>query len=181
MALRRSKFRASGSGHGDSGHGGLLITPLLDLFVALIPFLIMSVVLTRLNTVDISLQKPGASNETTTPQQEQELTILLRVFGNQAELSINNKSVGTIARKATDKEWFQAAHAKLVEIKKANPKEMRIFIEAGERVSIETLMGFMDSARELRADDAEIFRKEDGKDVKLRYLFPKVILKGVYS
>lgn len=180
MALRRSKFRASGSSHGADGHGGLLITPLLDLFVALIPFLIMSVVLTRLNTVDISLQKPGASADTAA-QQDQELTILLRVFGNQAELSINNKSVGTIARKATDKEWFQAAHAKLVEIKKANPKEMRIFIEAGERVSIETLMGFMDSARELRADDTEIFRKEDGKDVKLRYLFPKVILKGVYS
>lgn len=49
--MRKSRGRKldSGGGHGDD----LMITPLLDLFVALIPFLIISVVLTKINVVDV--------------------------------------------------------------------------------------------------------------------------------
>lgn len=178
MAFRKRSRKHKGGGAHDDSHG-LMITPLLDLFVALIPFLIMSVVLTRLNTVDVAISKPGVSNEAV--QTEQELTILLRVYATKAELSVNNQVVSVINKTVNEKDWLATAHAKLVELKKKHPKELRIFIEAGERVSIETLMGFMDSARELRSTDGEILREENGKNVKLRYLFPKVILKGVYS
>jgi len=156
-----------------------MITPLLDLFVALIPFLIMSVALTKVNIVDVALSGPGA---VAAPPSTDDYALSLRVHNSKAEIFLNNALVSSIPATA-DKTWIDQAHVKLVELKRKRPEALKIHIEPQGRVSLELLMSFMDASRELRVDDAEIKRKDEvtGKTVRLRFLFPQVVLKGVYG
>ena len=170
------KHRRGIEGAGD-GHD-LMITPLLDLFVALIPFLIMSVVLSRLNVIDVGIQTPSSSSKAA-PHNERDIT--LRIYMGRAEIFVDQKRTAVVQR-VEGKNWFDETHSRLVEIKKQKLEDLRIHIETQERVSLDVVMGFMDTVRELKAEDGEIFKKDEkGMDVKLRYLFPQVILKGVYS
>lgn len=169
--------------HGDAGgdvHGELTITPLLDLFVALIPFLIMSVVLSKVNILDVGIASPGPA--TTQKEAVRERDIAVQIHKGFVEISVENKTVAKISRNgANDQAWLQSFHAKLVEVKKQKLDDLKIYIEPQAGVKLETVMAFMDQARELRTSDGDLFRKEaDGKETKLRYLFPKIILKGVY-
>lgn len=61
-------FRKVNKGHNEEdGHGGLMITPLLDLLVALIPILIIGVVMTRINVVDVADLKTSIRSLKVTP------------------------------------------------------------------------------------------------------------------
>ena len=163
-----------GGGHG-GGHDDLMITPLLDLFVALIPFLIMSVVLTKINVVGVAISKPSQSSGVTKP----DFDLHLKVSEKEAQLFLK----GALQLKAPRSEdWVQKVRVRLVEIKKQYPNEMKIRVEPQGEASLELLMGFMDGARELRKEDGDILRKDEkGNAVKARYLFPTVVLKGVYK
>ncbi len=168
----RSQFLDSGGGHGDD----LMITPLLDLFVALIPFLIMSVVLTKINVVDVGIAKPVAS----ATQTKDAFDLNVKLGEKLVDVKLNGKVVSSLA--VSDQKWIEQIHAKLVEIKRQHPEELKIRLEAHGSVPLEKMMALMDSARKLNSSDAAISRKdEQGRQVKLQYLFPHVILRGVYG
>ncbi|HVJ64534.1 MAG TPA: biopolymer transporter ExbD [Bdellovibrionota bacterium] len=174
----RSKARGHGGGGG--GHGGhdddLMITPLLDLFVALIPFLILSVVLSKISVVDVAVSKPVAVVKKTTTN----FDLRLVVGKTSANIELNGKKVKTIPVAAG---WTDELHAELVQIKKSNIDEFQIRIEPATDSVLEDIMGVMDAARHLNESDEPIIKKDgpEGKPVKLKYLFPNVVLRGVYS
>ncbi len=168
-----SKHSMGASGHGDD----LLITPLLDLFVALIPFLIISVVLTKINVVDVSIAKPVAGQASASDG----FDLVLRVSDARAEILLHGKVQGTIEA-SKNGVWIESVRKKLVEIKKAHPDEYKIRIEPKGSAQLDLIMGFMDAARKLKTEDGDLTRKdEQGHIVKLQYLFPNVILRGVYG
>lgn len=172
LGNRRGHGLGESGGHGDD----LMITPLLDLFVALIPFLIMSVVLTKINVVDVGIAKPVASASSSADS----FDLTVKLNDHQAEVRLNGKAYGVVAMK--DSAWLEQVHKKLVEIKKKNPDQIKIRIEAQGNITLEKMMSLMDSARKLTATDESIQKKdEQGRTVKLQYLFPHVILRGVYG
>lgn len=181
MAFGSAGFGRSKANRHQSGGGGghdeeLMITPLLDLFVALIPFLILSVVLSRISVVDVSVSKPVAVVKKSTNN----FDLKLVVSKDSANLDLNGKRV--ISIKIADG-WTEELHAELVKIKKLHIDEYQIKIEPDSQAVLEDIMGIMDAARHLRESDEAIIKKdgEGGKPVKLKYLFPNVILRGVYS
>jgi hypothetical protein len=171
----RNRLSGGGGGHGDD----LMITPLLDLFVALIPFLIMSVVLTHINVADVGISKPVVSHVKTP---EVKFDLMLRLSDTKAEIVLNGKIVKEVA-KTEGSTWVDTTRAVLVELKRKNPDEYKIRIEPQGKVTLQVLMAFMDAARKLKPEDGEIIKKDEstGKPVKLQFLFPNVILRGVYS
>jgi len=171
---RGRKLDAGGGGHGDD----LMVTPLLDLFVALIPFLIISVVLTKINVVDVGISKPVA-NVTKSPDN---FDLLVRVSESSAEVTLNGKILGKLEKKSDDKTWYSTLHKVLVDVKKQNPDQYKIRFEPKGKVTLQTIMGMMDGARNLLPEDGEIIKKDaKGEAVKLKFLFPNVILRGVYT
>jgi biopolymer transport protein ExbD len=181
MAFGNAGFgRSKSKGHGGGGaHGDgddLMITPLLDLFVALIPFLILSVVLTKISVVEVAVSKPVAVVKKTTTT----FDLRLVVAKDAANIELNGKKVKSIPIVAG---WTDELHAELVKIKKANIDEYQIRIEPSGNTVLEDIMGIMDAARLLKDTDEPIIKKDgpDGKPVKLKYLFPNVVLRGVYS
>jgi biopolymer transport protein ExbD len=178
-------FRRRGrGGHGSAGGGGhgddLAITPLLDLFVALIPFLLMSIVLTKIHILDVGISRPVA--QATPVENKKPFELNVKISDKAAEVFLNGKLIQSVTRAADDESWASNLRKALVEIKKQNPDEFKIRFEPQGKVSLQTLIVFMDGVRKLKAEDGEIIRKDDsGKPVKLQYLFPNVILRGVYS
>lgn len=163
-----------GGGHGDD----LNITPLLDLFVALIPFLIMSIVLTKIHVLDVGISRPVAN---ATPNPAKPFDLMLKIGDKSAEIILNGRTLKSLP-KAEEMKWASEVRKSLVEIKKQYPDEFKLRIEPHGAVALQTLITFMDEARKLKPEDGEIIRKDEkGNPVKLQFLFPNIILRGVYS
>jgi biopolymer transport protein ExbD len=181
MSMRRRGRRHHGSAGGGGGHGeDLAITPLLDLFVALIPFLLMSIVLTKIHILDVGISRPVASVTKTENQKLFDLNV--KISEKAADIFLNGKILKSVEKNTDEALWASDLRKALVEIKKQNPDEFKIRFEPNGKVSLQTLIVFMDGVRKLKPEDGEIIRKdESGKPVKLQFLFPNVILRGVYT
>ena len=153
-----------------------MITPLLDLFVALIPFLILGTVMTTIHIVDVGIAKPVSSM--TKPQKSFDLNV--KISDSRADILSSGKNILSVEIK-NNPNWMKVVHTKLVEVKKSNLEEFKVRIEPAGSVKLETVMGLMDEVRELKTDDPELYKQEGQKKVKLKYLFPQVVLKGVYG
>ncbi|MEZ4814510.1 MAG: biopolymer transporter ExbD [Bdellovibrionota bacterium] len=172
-------FRKPGRKHsGSDGHGGLMITPLLDMLVALIPILILGVVLTRINVVDVSVSKPVQSISKPKPSN---FDLLLKVGTKEIDLVLNGKTRLKVAKESTDS--LDKLHSEIVSIKREFPQEFEIKVEPESQTALDNIMEVIDAAREVKNGDPEMIRKDEatGKDVKIKFLFPRVILRGVYS
>ncbi len=172
-------FRKVKNGHSqDSGHGGLIITPLLDLLVSLIPVLILGVVMTRISVVDVAVSKPVSVIKKVAATN---FDLLLKVKNSEVELVLNGKTRTKLAKTSPD--LSKNLHKEFVAIKQLFPQEFELKIEPDSEVALDNIMEMIDSARETVQGDPEMIRKDEatGKDVRVRYLFPKVILRGVYS
>ena len=174
MAFGNAGFGRKSRGHAEEEE--LMITPLLDLFVALIPFLILSVVLSKISVVDVTVSKPVAVVKKVTSN----FDLRLVIAKESANIELNGKKLKTIPVAAG---WTEELHAELVKIKKTHIDEFQIRIEPAGNSALEDIMGVMDAARHLNESDEPIIKKDgpDGKPVKLKYLFPNVVLRGVYS
>jgi len=175
MAFRRARHNIGGEGgHGDD----LMITPLLDLLTALLPFLIMSSVLLHINVAEVGISKPVAASQVT-PDNGFDLS--LRISEKSADIVLRGRVLKSVSRD-TGTVWIDGIHSELVNIKRQNPDEYRIRIEPSGNVTLDSLMGLMDAARNLNKTDAEITRKDaKGQLIKLQYLFPNIVLRGVYG
>jgi biopolymer transport protein ExbD len=170
-----SKRNGVGSSGHDDGHGGLMITPLLDLFVVLIPFLILSVVLTKINVVDVAVSKPVA----VVKKKQTNFDLRLDVGKTNAVIKLNGRRVKNIK---VAEGWTQELHDELVKIKRKHVDEYRIKIQPNSNAALEDLMMIMDMARNMSPNDEPIIKEgEDKKPVQVKYLFPNVVLRGVYN
>jgi hypothetical protein len=144
-----SSFRRHSGGGGDGhddGHGGLLITPLLDLFVALIPFLILSAVLVKINTVDVGVSKPV----TVLNKSPKKFQLQVKVSLDDVKIILNSQNYKTLA---FDKEgkWTVDFHKAIIDIKKQNLEELEIFYEpTNDQVKLEQMMMLLDESRALK-------------------------------
>ena len=78
--------------------------------------------------------------------------------------------------------WIEVVRVALLDVKRKYPDQFKIRVEPEAHVTLQTLMAFMDGARKLRPEDGEILGKDEkGKPIKLQFLFPNVILKGIYG
>src|SRR6187402_1943138 len=112
-------FRKPGRNHGSNdGHGGLQITPLLDMLVALIPILILGVVLTRINVVDVSVSKPVQSISKAQPNK---FDLQLKVGTKDLELVLNGKTRLKVTKETAGS--IDSLHKEFVAIKKEFPQE----------------------------------------------------------
>lgn len=166
-------------GGGDAVHGeDLNITPLLDLFVALISFLIMGAVMTKINVVNVGIAKPVAN---AVKKSEEDLGLTIKVHSAKGvEIRSKQKVWGTVAMNP-ENNWVQQVHDILVGVKQKHPGEVRMRLEPDGDVDLKHMMAIIDTGRELASSDPVIvYQNEKGEPLKLKYLFPNVILKGVY-
>ncbi len=173
MSRRRLRFRDnSGAATFD-----LNLAPMLDMFVSIIPFMLLSATFITIMIVDVPLPVPVAQAlQEDRQKQEREVNIQV-TFGKADEMLIqvkepNGKTDKIAVRKNKAEHDYTDLHTKLVEIKKVHPKIFRLELAPRDDVDYQTIVRVMDSARNMDTTDPKIMI--DGSATPL--LFPDVVL-----
>src|SRR5690606_10562533 len=133
--------------------------------------------MSRINVVDVGVSKPVSTSQS----KQNQFDLEIELSSEKATLRLSGKKLMEVSQDEKDL-WVSEIHSKLVEIKKTNLDEYKLKITPENTVPLEKLMKLMDSARELVSSDEEIIKTEkDGTKVKVQYLFPSIVLKGVYN
>ena len=159
------------------------ITPVMNLFVVLIPFLLMSAVFVQISVIDSVL--PKLSTATTIIQKKEKDKLLVSVYIRSDGFSIGK--VGGNPRPQFENQWakgdlggripktnnkefnFEALNNQMIKIKNSYPDAESVVIFPDGEIPYEELIKTMDATRETKVQDAS------GQFVK-RYLFPDAVI-----
>jgi biopolymer transport protein ExbD len=176
MALRKLRVRTV---EGESTFE-LNLAPMLDMFVSIIPFMLLSAVFMQLALIDSPLpaviEKALAEDRSKTQREvtlrvkaETNRTLVLEVTDEKGHL--NRSSFNAVAGEFD----LNGLHGKLVEAKLKYPKIFRLELLPAEGVEYDGIVKLMDAARSTYAKDPKPVI--DGVETTL--LFPDAILANV--
>ena len=139
------------------------ITPFLNLMVALVPFLLVTAVFSRVAILELNL--PSVLSEVTA---EQKLIIEIIIRENALELSDGSKVVSSYEKTGDDYDLAGLSDA-LVALKEKNPQKTDAAILLERQIKYDYLVAVMDTVRARQA-------KEDADDEKAEptVLFPDI-------
>ena len=128
----------------------LNLTPVIDCFVTLICFLLLSA--TYVNLVGLEAKVPVVVPNSSAPAQDNTPKFKLELTAKKGavELMATNAGPASGKRMIADvggKRDFSTLHAELVKIKKERPKEFSLHFTAQVDMPYEELVRFMDTAR----------------------------------
>ena len=154
------------------------LIPIMNLFTALIPFLLMSAVFYQMAVIQITIPVASESGETDIAKEDDKVTLNLQIFQDRFELSGSSDTLppevvarlkATIPRPKSDdqkpvlEELSKAAH----QIKGKYISSDTTIIVPEEDIPYQTIIEAMDAVRKIRLAD---------QGNALVMLFPKVVL-----
>lgn len=161
----------------------LNLTPIIDCFVTLICFLLLSATYVNLVGMDakVPIAVPSSSVKT---DNEQKFKLELIAKSNGVEIVASN------AGSASGKRWiphiaalpdFASIHRELVKVKTERPKELSINFNTETDMPYEQLVRFMDTTRNLLKTDPnfQVTDERNGKVLKMDVLFPDFVMSGL--
>ena len=159
----------------------LNLTPIIDCFVTLICFLLLSA--TYVNLVGMDAKVPVTVTQKASESQPEK---------EKFKIDLNIKKDGSIAlaivgagslsgQKNFAAKDYKSLHDELVRVKKEHPKEFSIYFASAIDMPYEELVRYMDTTRNLDpADGTFTFKDErNGTAVKVDLLFPDFVMAGL--
>lgn len=156
------------------------LAPLLAVMVKLVPVLLVSSAFVQMMVIESQL--PQVVNEAIQKQDQQPnpTMVALEVDAKDGIRVVvtakGQEKVDTIPMKdgAFD---FKGLHAKLVEVKKANPEVFKLELNPDGQVPYEQIVKIMDEARQAHDNSVKfpVFDTKQGKNVETNYMFPEII------
>lgn len=153
-------YRPSNRRHLKPSSEDLNLTPIMNVFMIIIPFLLLTAVFAKTAIIDIYLpQEAGSSSATDTASEPQVLTVSVTDSG----FELGGVGNGMVIPKVSDRYDFKQLSEELTKIKERYPEKEDIVLLIQQNLPYETVVKIMDTARET-----------DGKERKP--LFPLVSL-----
>ncbi len=166
MKFRRTHRRPRGSEETD-----LDMVPIMNMFLVLIPFLLMSASFIHLKVVNTSVPVLGNGKASINQESTIKLTVVATLAKNQIDLSVLSEELEPVALSKWERvihisgnpqEAYDALSSHLRSIKEAYPKSDTLILVPDSTVIFEKIIQTMDVAR----------ASENGP------LFPNVVLSG---
>ncbi len=160
------------------------LAPLLAVMVKLVPVLLMSSAFVQMMIIETEL--PQVVQEAIKQQDNNVKAAHITLEVNKADgvkiIVENNgeEKVEVVANK--DKKIdYAALHAKLVEVKKANPQIFKIDLSPDADVPYKDVVAIMDEARKSKSNDIKFNFKDTktGLESQTDYMFPEIIFSNV--
>lgn len=140
MAYRPSKRR-----HLKPSSDELNLTPIMNVFMIIIPFLLLTAVFAKTAIIDIYLpHEAGNSSATDTPSEPQVLTVSVTDSG----FEVGGIGNGTAIPKVSDRYDFKQLSEELAKIKERYPDKEDIVLLIQQNLPYDTIVKVMDVARE---------------------------------
>lgn len=136
------------------------IMPLMNLFVVLIPMLLLSAVFVEIHTIDMDL--PGAGD--TVESERESLDLAIRLEDDRYVVRGNRLRERTVDRGAPEADTQLAAV--LASIREAHPDERAVRIESPDDARYQDLVHVMDVARGAGLDAIALARRADASSLK---------------
>lgn len=138
------------------------LIPIMNLFTALIPFLLMSAVFYQMSMIQISVPVASSTGETDIAKEEDKITLNLQIFPDRFELSASSDTLepeiiktlkDTVPRgKADDDKVFDELSRAAHKIKGKYTASDTVIIVPEDDISYETIVQSMDAVRQIRLD-----------------------------
>ena len=146
------------------------ITPFLNLMVALVPFLLVTAVFSRVAILELNL--PNAEVEASN---EDELIIEITIRENELELGDGNKILSRYKKSSSGYD-LDGLSAALVSIKDKNPQKTDATILLERKIQYDHLVAVMDVVRAMQPDDSgdDEDAKDDDSAAERIILFPDI-------
>lgn len=156
------------------------LAPLLAVMVKLVPVLLVSSAFVQMMVIESQL--PQVVNEAIQKQEQNPTAtnIALEVDGKDGirivVTSKGQEKVETIPMKDGGFD-FANLHAKLVEVKKANPDIFKLELNPDAQVPYREIVKIMDEARQAHDTNVKfpVFDTKQGKQVETNYMFPEIV------
>ena len=170
------------------------ITPVMNLFVVLIPFLLISAAFIKLAAIDTTLPKIMTSTSSGVSHGDDELILTVKIVPNGFQ--INKMGAETNPKKQTlwtgktalasfipldrGKYNFKALNLHMLEVKRFYPGSQSVVIFPDEMTSYDTIVNTMDATREIYVTGTSpknakpVFSSKP--DAGLMLLFPNAVL-----
>ncbi|MDZ4677544.1 MAG: biopolymer transporter ExbD [Oligoflexia bacterium] len=158
----------------------LNLAPMMDMFVSIIPFMMLSVSFMQIMLIDVPLPVPvSQALADDRAQTKREVAISIKME-NKLGFAIDVKdergrntrlSVGKIG---SDFDYV-GLHKKLVEVKQRFPKVFRVELNPDDSVDYKSIVQAMDASRSIEKNDPKIMIDKTESPL----LFPDVILSNV--
>jgi biopolymer transport protein ExbD len=146
------------------------ITPFLNLMVALVPFLLVTAVFSRVAILELNL--PNAEVQASN---ENKLVIEIIIREDELELSDGNKVLSRYKKSSSGYDLAGLAET-LVSIKEKNPHKTDATILLERKIRYDHLVAVMDVVRAKQPDDSSEYQgvKDDDTQAKGIILFPDI-------
>jgi biopolymer transport protein ExbD len=160
------------------------LAPLLAVMVKLVPVLLMSSAFVQMMIIETELPQvvQEAIKQQDTNVKAAHITLEVNKVDGVKIVVENNgqEKVEVVANK--DKKFdYATLHAKLVEIKKANPQIFKIDLSPDSDVAYKDIVAIMDEARKSKSNDVK-FKFTDtktGVESTTDYMFPEIVFSNV--
>lgn len=140
--IRGRRHRRRGNGAAEE----LNVTPFMNLMVALVPFLLITLVFTRMAVLDLDL--PTASKQTEEPPKELRLEVVVREQG--LVVSDGAKRIATIRHTAAGEYDYEALSTLIQRIKQGNPEVTEASVLLEPDTDYDVIIHVMDALRMVR-------------------------------
>lgn len=140
MAYRPSKRR-----HLTPSSDELNLTPIMNVFMIIIPFLLLTAVFAKTAIIDIYLpQEAGSSSAADTPSEP----LILTVSVTDSGFELGGVGNGMAIPKISDRYDFKQLSEELVKIKERYPEKEDVVLLIQRNLPYDTIVKVMDTARE---------------------------------
>lgn len=158
----------------------LNLTPIIDCFVTLICFLLLSATYVNLTGLDAKVPVVVTTTATAEKQEKEKFKLELNVTKKGMEL-VTTGAGSLNGKKAFAAKDYAGLHNELVKIKKAYPKEFSIYFNSQVEMPYEELVRYMDTSRNISPQDGAFAFKDErnGQTVKVDVLFPDFVMAGL--
>tara|TARA_B100001248_G_C27399566_1_gene468971 strand:+ start:9783 stop:10331 length:549 start_codon:yes stop_codon:yes gene_type:complete len=158
----------------------LNLAPMLDMMVALVPFLLLSFVFIKLVVIESPIPQPVAE-AIEKDRKERDKSVQLKVYvDNQRNVRIdeyiNGKKKSYQVSSKNNKISLEEAHKNFVQLKLKHQKLFGFQIYPSDEVSYEEIIKLMDEARVAKQDgpNFEVVNKETKEKVTTKFMFPNI-------
>lgn len=161
----------------------LNLTPIIDCFVTLICFLLLSA--TYVNLVGMDAKVPIAVPSSAVKEDDKpKFKLELNLKASSAEIMASNAGAASgkkVVPNVAGKPDYAAIHRELVRVKHERPKEFSVHFTSEIEMPYEELVRLMDTTRNLTPTDGtfDLTDERNGKVLKMDVLFPDFVMAGL--
>lgn len=159
------------------------LAPMLDVIVAIIPMLLMSVVFLRVNMIEAQIPQIVAEAIENNKNKPNPVTLALVLQGQsyKFELVVNGKKQDIVINHTDGKPNLDKLYAEAEAIKRKYPDVFKIEIKPADSVSLDAIVGALDKVRKLKSGSEGFTIKDEktGNTAKTDLMFPEVTFANI--